>query len=138
VTQVNPAGSASVYSTYLGGSGITHGLGIAVSSAGNAYVTGYTFTTNFPTTPGAVQTVCNGGKECALHGDAFVTEFNVAGSTLVYSTYLGGDERLGRCHRTGRRRQCLRHWGNQLTQFSDSESHPAKDCRERECLCDQA
>jgi hypothetical protein len=89
VTKVNPTGSALVYSTYLGGSGITHGLGIAGDSAGNAYVTGYTFTTNFPTTPGAFQTSCS-GTECAQYGDAFVTKFNPAGSALVYSTYLGG------------------------------------------------
>ena len=49
VTKLNPAGSALVYSTYLGGSGDDEGYGIAVDAAGNAYVTGYTDSTNFPT-----------------------------------------------------------------------------------------
>ena len=49
VTKINPTGSALVYSTYLGGSGRGQGYGIAVDSAGNAYVTGNTNSTNFPT-----------------------------------------------------------------------------------------
>ena len=61
VSKINPSGSALVYSTYLGGSGQDLGSGIAVDSAGNAYVTGNTGSSNFPTTPSAFQTVCNGG-----------------------------------------------------------------------------
>src|SRR3989454_6016770 len=76
------------YSTYLGGSTIDQGFGIAVDSAGNAYVTGDTISTNFPTTPGAFQTTF-GGPFCCM-GDAFVTKLNALGSGLVYSTYLGG------------------------------------------------
>ena len=49
VTKINAAGSALVYSTYLGGSGRRSGAGIAVDGAGNAYVTGSTASTNFPT-----------------------------------------------------------------------------------------
>jgi hypothetical protein len=70
-----------IYSTYLGGSGYDYGFGIAVDSAGNAYVAGSTNSANFPTTPGAFQTTCCG---------AFVTKINPTGSALVYSTYLGG------------------------------------------------
>jgi len=92
VAKVNSAGSALVYSTYLGGSGSegTTGpvtLGIAVDSAGNAYITGGTSSTDstdFPTTAGAFQTTYAGGR------DSFVTKLNASGSTLVYSTYLGG------------------------------------------------
>src|SRR6266404_5101104 len=80
-----------IYSTYLGGSNADYGLGIAVDSAGNAYVTGYTTSTDFPITPGAFQTVCNGGSGCSQYGDAFVAKINAAGSALVYSTYLGGN-----------------------------------------------
>jgi len=83
-TKLNPTGSALVYSTYLGGSGEDVGTGVAVDSAGNAYLTGYTGSTDFPTTPGAFQTTHNGVW------DAFVTELNPPGSALVYSTYLGG------------------------------------------------
>jgi hypothetical protein len=90
VTKINPTGSALVYSTYLGGTGIAYGDAIAVDSAGNAYVTGNTDSTNFPITPGALQTVCNGGSGCAKYGDAFVTEISPKGTALVYSTYLGG------------------------------------------------
>jgi hypothetical protein len=84
VTKVDPTGSALVYSTYLGGNGVEQGLGIAVDAAGNAYVTGQTESSNFPTTPGAFQTTFGG------IGDAFVTKVDPTGSALVYSTYLGG------------------------------------------------
>jgi hypothetical protein len=74
-----------VYSTYLGGSyGNTHGFGIAVDSAGNAYVTGDAWSRTFPTTRGVLHTKGGGGT------DAFITKFNAAGTALVYSTYLGG------------------------------------------------
>jgi hypothetical protein len=90
VTKLNPSGSALVYSTYLGGSNTEWGIGLAVDASGDAYVTGTTFSTDFPTTPGAFQTVCNQGSGCGTYGDAFVTELNPSGSALVYSTYLGG------------------------------------------------
>jgi hypothetical protein len=84
VTVINPGGSAYVYSTFLGGSGLDAGDGIAVDSADNAYVTGITTSSNFPTTSGAYQT------KYGADDDAFVTKLNPAGSALVYSTYLGG------------------------------------------------
>src|SRR5437899_3019675 len=83
-TKLDPTGSGLVYSTYLGGSGFDAGLGIAVDAAGNAYVTGGTFSTDFPTTLGAFQTTSSGGN------DAFVTKLNPTGSALLYSTYLRG------------------------------------------------
>ena len=89
VTKINPAGSALVYSTYLGGNSEDRGFGIAVDSAGNAYIAGYTASTNFPTTPGAFQTAIGGNT------NAFVTEINPAGSALVYSTFLGGNTNDG-------------------------------------------
>jgi len=89
VTKFTPDGRNLVYSTYLGGGGDNQGLGIAVNAAGNAYITGFTYssgTTGFPVTPGAYQT-SNGGNG---HNDAFVTELGTGGNRLVYSTYLGG------------------------------------------------
>jgi hypothetical protein len=87
VTKLNPTGSALVYSTYLGGTSASdEGSGIAVDTAGNAYVTGSTFSRDFPTTVGAFQTTRGGGF------DAFVTKLNPTGSALVYSTYLGGSD----------------------------------------------
>ncbi|MBI3330258.1 MAG: SBBP repeat-containing protein, partial [Nitrospinae bacterium] len=80
----NTTGSALVYSTYLGGSGSDSGRGIAVDGTGNAYVTGGTNSTDFPTTPGAFQPTFGGFY------DVFVTKLNTTGSALVYSTYLGG------------------------------------------------
>src|SRR5437016_2944333 len=75
VTKVNPAGSGLVYSTYLGGSGFDEGTGIAVDSlpTPNAYVVGFTSSTNFPTTMGAFQTTFGGGTS-----DAFVAKITEA------------------------------------------------------------
>jgi len=85
VTKLNPTGSALLYSTYLGGTGFDQGLGIAVDTSDNAYVSGLTTSSiNFPTTAGASQTTYGGNQ------DAFVTKLNPSGSGLVYSTYLGG------------------------------------------------
>jgi hypothetical protein len=84
VTKLNAAGSAPVYSTYLGGTGSDTPGRLAVDAAGNAYVTGSTASFDFPVTPGAFQ------PEKAQNWDAFVTKLNATGSALVYSTYLGG------------------------------------------------
>ena len=80
VTKLNATGSALVYSTYLGGTGGENGTGIAVDSAGNAYVSGSTGSTDFPTTSGAFQTT---------PGSSYVAKLNASGSALVYATYLG-------------------------------------------------
>ena len=84
VTKLSPAGDSIVYSTYLGGSGNDFGLGIALDSTGNAYVTGYTGSPDFPTRAGSFSTAHKGND------DAFVTKLNAQGSALVYSTFLGG------------------------------------------------
>ena len=84
VAKINAPGNALVYSTYLGDNETT-AQSVAVDSAGNAYVTGFTNSTNFPTLS-AIQGAPGGGS----YHDAFVTKFNAAGSGLIYSTYLGG------------------------------------------------
>ena len=86
VTELNSTGSGLVYSTYLGGSDDEEGNGIAVDTSGDAYVTGYTYSSDFPTTAGAFQTINSGNYA------AFVTKLNSTGSGLVYSTYLGGSD----------------------------------------------
>ncbi len=86
VTKINAAGTAHTYSTYLGGSGRDGGCGIAVDSEGNAYITGETNSTNFPTT-NPVQGANAGG-----YSDVFVTKINAAGAAHTYSTYLGGSD----------------------------------------------
>jgi beta-propeller repeat-containing protein len=89
VTKLNPTGTALVYSTYFGGSsGSDTGSAISVDAAGNVYVAGQAYSTDFPVTPGAVQTT----NRAAANDDsnAFVTKLNPTGTALVYSTYLGG------------------------------------------------
>jgi uncharacterized repeat protein (TIGR01451 family) len=86
VTKMNPEGSAFVYSTYLGGNSEEYGYDIALDSAGSAYITGVTYSMNFPTTAGAYDTVFSGNYS----GDAFITKVNSTGTALDYSTFLGG------------------------------------------------
>lgn len=83
LTKVNPAGSAKVYSTYLGGSQSETGNGVAVDASGNAYVAGVTTSTNFPVTAGTIQGTSRGGS------DAFWAKYDSAGQQVA-STYLGG------------------------------------------------
>jgi uncharacterized protein (TIGR03437 family) len=85
VTKLNPAGSALVYSTYLGGSGTDYGTAIGVDSSGSAYVTGIVASDDFP----VVNAI---DAKLASHAvdDVFVTKFNPSGKALEYSTYLGG------------------------------------------------
>jgi hypothetical protein len=81
-----------IYSAYLGGDDEDAGNGITVDSTGSIYITGKTFSTDFPATPGALDTTLSGGR------DAFVAKLNAAGNDLIYSTYLGGNSwDYGRC-----------------------------------------
>jgi len=92
VTKLNSSGSALIYSTYLSGtggpSGGDTGQAIAVDSAGDAYVTGYTYSSNFPTTKGVYQTTNVAANASGTNG--FVTKLNPTGTGLLYSTFLGG------------------------------------------------
>ena len=100
VTELNPAGSAEVYSTYLGGSGHQYDVGddfnpppptgdtasaIAVDAGGNVYVAGTTTSSNFPVTAGVLE-----GAASFDSSSGFVTKLNTDGSTLIYSTYMEG------------------------------------------------
>ena len=82
VSKLNAAGTALVWSTYIGGSsGTDRAIGIAIDAAGSAYVTGSTSGTDFPTTAGAWQKAVTGGG-------GFVAKLVPAGNALVYSTYV--------------------------------------------------
>src|SRR5207302_2790391 len=90
VAKLNTAGTALVYSTYLGGSGLDEIRGITTDVSGNVYVAGYTNSANFPT--------ANSLQPYGGGDDVFVTKLNAMGTALVYSTYLGGsgnDDALG-------------------------------------------
>jgi hypothetical protein len=82
VTKLSPAGDELIYSTYLGGSSADYANAIAVDGSGNAYVAGFTGSTDFNTV--------NQIQGCAADYDAFIAKLSPSGSALVYSTCLGG------------------------------------------------
>ncbi|GIV29928.1 MAG: hypothetical protein KatS3mg028_0994 [Bacteroidia bacterium] len=86
VTKLNTTGTGLVYSTFIGGGNNDIGYGIAIDGSGNAYVTGFTNSTDYDITPGAFQTTFSGG----IGNDVFVTKLNATGTGLVYSTFIGG------------------------------------------------
>jgi hypothetical protein len=92
VTKVKPDGTAPVYSTLLGGTGIAYDgdrvYGLAVDGSGDAFLAGAAFSTDFPITAGALQTQNAAGNNASTN--AFITKLNPAGSGLIYSTFLGG------------------------------------------------
>ncbi|MCA9926020.1 MAG: SBBP repeat-containing protein [Anaerolineales bacterium] len=84
LVKLNAAGSEIAYATLLGGSDIDRATSITLDSEGFPYITGYTWSTNFPTTAGAYDTTHNGER------DVFVVKMNAAGSDPIFSTFLGG------------------------------------------------
>jgi hypothetical protein len=93
VTKLNPTGTALDYSTYLGGSARDAGTGIAVDASGDAYVTGWTRSSDFPTQSPLQAQKAGGTDNYGLPTSAaFVTELNPSGSGLLFSTYLGGSK----------------------------------------------
>ena len=89
VTKIDPTGSTVIYSTYIGGSGVDRGDGIAVDTNGNAYVVGRVdpASADFPTTAGSFGPTYHGGDF-----DGIVFKLNAQGNGLVYSGFLGGEE----------------------------------------------
>jgi YVTN family beta-propeller protein len=86
VVKLSPDGSELVYATFLGGSDFETGLGIVVDEAGNVYLSGYTTSTDFATTPNAFDSSLGG------ESDAFAAKFNPTGTELLYATLLGGND----------------------------------------------
>jgi hypothetical protein len=116
VAKVNAAGTALLYCGYLGGSHNEKGNGIAVDTAGNAYVTGETWSTDFPRTVGPDLTL-NGGA------DIFISKVNAKGTSLVYSGFLGGTD-----HDSGHAIAVDRSGGAYVTGWvwSDEKTFPVK------------
>ncbi|MEO6390279.1 MAG: SBBP repeat-containing protein [Pyrinomonadaceae bacterium] len=104
VTKLNPSGSAIIYSTFIGGNLIDNPDAMTVDGNGNAYITGFTRSANFP--------LKNAVQSQLKDPDAFVTKLNPSGSGLVFSTFLGGQnlergsgiaaDAAGNCYVTGR------------------------------------
>ncbi len=92
ITKLNAAGTAVLWSTYLGGTGHDQANGIALDPKGNVIVAGETTSTNFPVTASAFQPVHGPINPNAVQGDsdAFISKLNPTGNILMYSTYLGG------------------------------------------------
>jgi hypothetical protein len=87
VAKLNNNGTTLLYSTYLGGSDNDGGNGVALDPSGNIYISGNTFSSDFPTTPGAYDTWMEGKSA------AFVAKLNSSGTVMLYSTFLGGIDR---------------------------------------------
>ena len=97
VAKISADGSTLLYSTYLGGANDDVANAIAVDAAGEAFVTGTTFSPTFPVTAGSINTLCGGDGKCGatwnpnglIVSNAFVSKLNIAGSALLYSSFLG-------------------------------------------------
>lgn len=87
VTKISANGSTLSYSTYLGGSDWDTGNAVALGPGGDAYVTGYTSSADFPTTPGCYDPTINDSQ----YHDAFVSRLDATGSSVVFSTFFGGN-----------------------------------------------
>lgn len=100
ITKIRATGKSIVYSTYLGGTNEDTGKGIAVDTAGNVYITGWTYSDDFPTKKAIDETFNGGGGliEVEGTGDVFVTKIKRTGKGLDFSTYLGGiHDDVGEC-----------------------------------------
>jgi Beta-propeller repeat/NHL repeat/Putative binding domain, N-terminal len=88
VTKVNPGGGSLAYSSYLGGSNSDAATGIVADTSGNGYILGTTYSSDFPTTPGALKTQ-RSTSGYSGDSDLFISELDPAGNSLIYSSYFG-------------------------------------------------
>ena len=108
VAELDASGSNLVYSTYLGGEGADAAYGVAVDSFGHAFVTGFTYSTNFPHTANAKFTQLQCTNSFYFNANAFVTEIASNGGALIYSTLFRRHQlRYWQRHRRGHQWICL-------------------------------
>jgi len=91
ISEFNPAGSALIFSTYLGGTQSQQGMGIKVDAAGEICVGGWTQSSDFPTV-NAVQPTMPHFKGTGNNKNVFISKLGPSGTQLIYSTFLGGDD----------------------------------------------
>lgn len=92
VTKLNAAGTALVYSTYIGGTSDEEAPGMAIDVMNNAYITGTTWSIDYPTTADALDNTCGTDGTCSVsaYGDAFIIRMLAGGYQMAYSSYWGG------------------------------------------------
>ena len=90
VAELETNGGSLIYSTYLGGNSSDAAYGLAIDAAGDAFVTGFTYSTNYPATAAAILGHLATTNSYDVNCNAFVSEIAAGGSVLNYSTYLGG------------------------------------------------
>lgn len=91
VAKLAPDGSTLDYATYLGGQNDDVGYDLKLDGNGNIYITGETSSPDFPTTPGAYDTVCNSCNRPIPLPDIFIARLGADGRTLAYATFMGGN-----------------------------------------------
>jgi uncharacterized protein (TIGR03437 family) len=95
ISKLSADGKQLIYSTYFGGANSEMVTGVAVDGQGNAYVTGVTESSDFPTTAGSFRRTAPGTVQAGDTANCFVTKLNASGSAIAYSTYLGGSAKDG-------------------------------------------
>jgi len=93
VSKLTAEGNELEYSTFLGGSSLDYGYDISIDNSGDVYLTGMTYSADYPVTNGAYDEIYNGGSTLHKEGDVFVSKLNSSGDQLEYSTYIGGSDR---------------------------------------------
>lgn len=95
ISKLSADGKQLIYSTYFGGADSEMVAGVVVDGQGNAYVTGVTESSDYPTTAGSFRRTAPGTVQAGDVANCFVTKFNASGSAIAYSTYLGGRTKDG-------------------------------------------